>query len=133
MERLTFDGNFCDIAQCQEVPGGSICENGSCSQRKVWERLKAYEDTGLTPDEVKAMAYTAPKYKPHDRIWVVLRGNDDKPLGVECFYFWDSNYKRVTLYKTSPGKMNRYAFAKECDCYASEQEAMDAMLKDTQA
>ena len=52
MERLTFDGNFCDIAQCRELP----CQyNGACSQRKVWERLKAYEDTGLTPGEVHSM------------------------------------------------------------------------------
>ena len=44
MEILTFDGNFCDIAMCQETPGGSFCEDGYCSQRKVWERLKRYED-----------------------------------------------------------------------------------------
>lgn len=44
MERLTFEGNFCDIAQCDATPGGSYCESGSCTQRKVWERLKAYED-----------------------------------------------------------------------------------------
>lgn len=49
MERLTFEGNFCDIAQCESVPGGSYCENGNCSQREVWERLKAYEDAGLSP------------------------------------------------------------------------------------
>ena len=49
MERLTFEGNFCDIAQCDVIPGGSSCESGSCTQRKVWERLKAYEDTGLEP------------------------------------------------------------------------------------
>ena len=55
MERLTFDGNFCDIAQCTSTPGGSFCEDGSCSARKVWERLKAYEDTGLMPDETRAM------------------------------------------------------------------------------
>lgn len=49
MERLTFEGNFCDIAQCREIP----CPyNGAGSQRKVWERLKAYEDRGLTPEEV---------------------------------------------------------------------------------
>lgn len=47
MERLTFDGNFCEIAQCRELP----CQyGGSCSQRKVWERLKEYEDTGLAPN-----------------------------------------------------------------------------------
>lgn len=54
MERLTFDGNFCDIAQCSEIPGGSFCEDGACSQMKVWERLKAYEDTGLTPADIKS-------------------------------------------------------------------------------
>lgn len=54
MERLTFDGNFCDIAQCASIPGGSFCEDRACSQRKVWERLKAYEDTGLEPEEIKA-------------------------------------------------------------------------------
>ena len=52
MERLTFEGNFCDIAQCREIP----CPyNGACSQRKVWERLKAYEDTGLEPESVEAL------------------------------------------------------------------------------
>ena len=52
MERLTFEGNFCDIAQCKEIP----CPyNGECSQRKVWERLKAYEDKRLTPEEVSTL------------------------------------------------------------------------------
>ena len=46
MEKLTFDGNFCDIAQCRELP---CPHGGSCTQRKVWEKLKAYEDTELTP------------------------------------------------------------------------------------
>ena len=55
MERLTFDGKFCDIAQCGETPGGSFCENGTCSQKEVWLRLKDYEDTGLTPGEIKSM------------------------------------------------------------------------------
>ena len=46
MERLTFEGNFCDIAQCRELP----CPyDGSCTQKEVWERLKAYEDAGLSP------------------------------------------------------------------------------------
>ena len=49
MDRLTFDGNFCDIAQCRELP---CPHGGSCTQRKVWEKLKAYEDTGMTPEEV---------------------------------------------------------------------------------
>lgn len=44
MERLTFEGNFCDIALCTNTRGGSFCEDGYCSQRKVWERLKYFED-----------------------------------------------------------------------------------------
>ena len=52
MERLTFDGNFCDISQCRELP---CSYNGSCSQRKVWERLKAYEDTHMMPADVMSM------------------------------------------------------------------------------
>ena len=44
MKRLTFEGNFCDIAMCGEVPGGSFCEDGACSQRKIWEQLKKIED-----------------------------------------------------------------------------------------
>lgn len=53
MDRLTFEGDFCTIAMCQENP----CPyDNSCTQREVWDRLKAYEDTGLEPEEIeKAM------------------------------------------------------------------------------
>ena len=50
MERLTFDGNFCDISHCRELP---CPHGGSCTQRKVWEKLKAYEDLGFAPEEYK--------------------------------------------------------------------------------
>lgn len=47
MERLTFEGSYCDIAQCTAIP----CRySNNCTQKQVWERLKAYEDTGLTPE-----------------------------------------------------------------------------------
>jgi hypothetical protein len=50
MNRLTFDGNFCDISQCRELP----CPyNNACTQRRVWEKLKAYEDLGLEPEDYK--------------------------------------------------------------------------------
>ena len=48
MKRLTVDTDlsFCDIAQCRELP----CPyDGNCTQKEVWERLKAYEDAGLSP------------------------------------------------------------------------------------
>ena len=46
MERLTFDGNFCDIAQCSAI---SCPYDNNCTQKEVWERLKAYEDSRLSP------------------------------------------------------------------------------------
>lgn len=49
MERLTFEGNFCEIARCKEV---KCPYDTACSQKQVWERLKQYEDTGLEPEEV---------------------------------------------------------------------------------
>lgn len=56
MDRLTFEGDFCTIAMCQgEYRMTSECADGPCSQRKVWERLKAYEDTGLEPEEIEKM------------------------------------------------------------------------------
>lgn len=52
MERLTFEGNFCDIARC----GYPTCPyKDGCSQKQFWERLKQYEDTGLSPEKVSWM------------------------------------------------------------------------------
>ena len=48
-ERLTFEGNFCEIARCKEARWGKYCPDGACSQRKVWERLKQYEDSDVVP------------------------------------------------------------------------------------
>ena len=49
MERLTFEGNFCEIARC----GYPTCPyKDGCSQKQVWERMKQYEDTGLSPEKV---------------------------------------------------------------------------------
>lgn len=52
MERLTFAGNFCEIAQCACM---KCPYDTNCSQKQVWERLKAYEDTKRTPKEVTAL------------------------------------------------------------------------------
>ncbi len=50
MERLTFEGNFCDIAQCRELP----CKyDGNCTQKEVWERLKQFEDAFGTPENAE--------------------------------------------------------------------------------
>lgn len=100
MERLTFEGNFCDIAQCDVIPGGSYCESGSCTQRKVWERLKAYEDTGLTPELVRETAELA--------IWV----HDN---GIEKIKEWikaDKEGRLVVL----PCKVGDTVYFRTYDC-----------------
>ena len=52
MERLTFEGNFCEIARC----GYPTCPyKDGCSQKQVWERLKRYEDTKRTPEQIEAL------------------------------------------------------------------------------
>lgn len=48
MDRLTFEGNFCEIARCKEV---KCPYDTDCSQKQVWERLKAYEDSKLSPED----------------------------------------------------------------------------------
>ena len=51
MIRLTSDGSFCDVVQCRER--NPCLEYWTCLPRKAWELLRRYEDTGLTPEEVK--------------------------------------------------------------------------------
>ena len=52
MERLTFEGNFCDIARC----GYPTCPyKDGCSQKQIWARLKRYEDTKRTPEQIEAL------------------------------------------------------------------------------
>lgn len=48
MERLTFEGNFCEIARCKEV---KCPYDTNCSQKQVWDRLKQYEDSKLSPED----------------------------------------------------------------------------------
>lgn len=52
MKRLTVDTDlsFCDIAQCDSIPGGSLCEDGRCDQRRCYEKLREYERSDLEPE-----------------------------------------------------------------------------------
>lgn len=84
MERITFDGNFCDIAQCRNVPGGSFCEDGACSQKKVWERLKQFEDAVETPEKFYKMygefcilESALKNYGSHDRMKELAKADKD--------------------------------------------------------
>lgn len=50
MNRLTYPGDYCeDIAHCENNCGGS------CHAKRQWEQLRAYENTGLTPEEVEEL------------------------------------------------------------------------------
>jgi hypothetical protein len=52
MERMTFEGNFCEIARC----GYPTCPyKDGCSQKQVWEQLKRYEDTKRTPEQIETL------------------------------------------------------------------------------
>lgn len=79
MERLTFDGNFCDISKC----GYRVCPyDGNCTQKQVWQRLKAYEDTGLEPwqaDAAKSIIAMAFEDNPEraERIRDLMKADKD--------------------------------------------------------
>lgn len=55
MKRLTVDTDlsFCDIAQCDSIPGGSFCEDGRCDQRRCYEKLREYERSNLEPEALQ--------------------------------------------------------------------------------
>lgn len=61
MKRLTIDTSipFCDIAKCASYQGGPYCPDGKCDQRRVYEKLREYEQTGLEPGEVAELAAKA--------------------------------------------------------------------------
>lgn len=82
MERLTFDGNFCDICMCQgQYRMTSECADGDCSQKKVWERLKEYEDTGLEPGEIRALARDAAYVQTHEAVEALNKAVQAKDRG----------------------------------------------------
>ena len=100
MERLTFEGNFCDIAQCRELP----CKyDGNCSQKQVWERLKAYEDAGLSPQactEAREIEETLSGYDYSiSRMVVLMKADKDGRVVVLPCKVGDMLYE-ITTRKT---------------------------------
>ena len=51
MERLTTDTSFCEFSLCDADP--EVC--GTCDNQKRWERLQAYEQTGLEPETIRGI------------------------------------------------------------------------------
>lgn len=109
MERLTFEGNFCDIAQCRERP----CPyDGSCTQRLVWERLKAYEDSGLSP---QACAQASEIEKQLDsygfsakKMLEFIRADKDGRLVVLPCKVGDTVWRIKRTFETYPDKSEPY-------------------------
>ena len=57
MDRLTIEGLFCDIAQCRNSDcHGASLQNEACDSKRVYERLRAYENIGLSPEEAADVA-----------------------------------------------------------------------------
>lgn len=111
MDRLTFEGNFCDISRCQSTPGGSFCEDGACSQRKVWERLKEYEDAGLSPKacvearEIEA-GLSAEDYSIHRMVELMRADKDGRlvvlpycKLGDTVYWLHDKKITECRVYR----------------------------------
>lgn len=64
MKRLTIEGKFCDIANCSTFNcNGSSVKEEECDSKRVYDRLKAYEDTGLEPKDYSKMFTQLLKYK----------------------------------------------------------------------
>ena len=85
MKRLTFEGNFCDICMCQgQYRMTSECADGDCSQKKVWERLKKYEDAEETGrifvapvaigQTVWMLYHDFPQFYPETNGWYICQG-----------------------------------------------------------
>ena len=68
MKRLTCEGNFCDIAKCETEE--SWCK-GSCSHKKVWDKLKQYEDA-----EADGRLMVTP-CKPENTIYWILEDDGE--------------------------------------------------------
>ena len=80
MDRITFEGNFCDIAMCRESP----CPyNGMCSQRETWERLKKYEGA-----EQHGRLVVLP-CKVGDTVYTLRRTFDGADVVGEKELWWD--------------------------------------------
>lgn len=118
MERLTFEGNFCDIAQCRDIPGGSFCEDGACYQKKVWERLKQFEDTVRAPElffkmygELPLLESAIKNYGSHDRMKEIAKADKDGRVVVLPCKVGDKLYRVFAgeIFEHRVGSMKYFA------------------------
>lgn len=124
MERLTFEGNFCDIAQCRDIPGGSFCEDGACYQKKVWERLKQFEDTVRAPElffkmygELPLLESAIKNYGSHDRMKELAEADKDGRVIVQPCKIGDKLYRVFAgeIFEHRVGSLKYFAIQKRWD------------------
>ena len=141
MERLTFEGNFCDISMCI----GFTC-NRDCDQKKTWERLKGVEDIlgdDYDLDRLRELVEadrdgrcvvlqkeSAPK--KGDKIWYVDRENGEIESGTVFF----ASYKNGKLDSFSVdfdcGDFDEFSGGAFGKCFFRSKESAEAALKGEQ-
>lgn len=110
MERLTYDfaigGRHCwevhgaDNLLCSEVcknQGDKGCED--CPIRKTIDRLAAYEDTGLTPEEIMGLCSMDRRAKMAELLWM----EENKPLALDDLQKMDGTPVWITKMDGSGG------------------------------
>ena len=131
MDRLTFDGKFCDIAMCEFTPGGSFCEEGYCSQRRVWERLKSIEDIlggGYNLDRLRELVQADREgrcvvlpCKVGDTVYRVVTPTPGPPLLSEM---------KITTMKQAASLVNLVGKHKLVSYYLTREEAEAALREE---
>lgn len=109
MERLTFEGNFCDLAQCRD----SACrQSGTCTMKEVWERLKAYEDAGLSPQacaEARKIEETLSGYDYSiSRMVELMKADKDGRVVVPPCKVGDTVWRIKRTFEEYPDKSKPY-------------------------
>ena len=107
MERLTKEGKFCDVIECELTPGGSFCERGTCTERRLWERLSSIEDIlgddydldrlkELVEADREGRCVVLPR-KLHDKVFFVENGCL-KETEVDSFHNWTSGHWKISTH-----------------------------------
>ena len=108
MSRITFEGLFCDIAQCVGQPGNtSECAGGYCDQRRTWERLKEYEDTGLEPEQILRWISVTDRLPETNKAVIVCRKDGRVEQGIfrgvnGWWKVYGTNTKSITHWMPMP-------------------------------
>lgn len=112
MERLTFEGNFCEIARC----GYPTCPyKDGCSQKQIWERLKQYEDTGLSPIACEESAkiekgLSEGGYSPSRMVELMCADQEGRVIVLPC-KVGDTIWRLKRTFETYPDKSKPYTEA----------------------